>query len=72
MIIREKDTEVLEVEMFHIVNVGKHNAIVNFRQYLMQLLAEFEKEHTRYVYQSILPSGYTPSGNGHIIVPDDK
>lgn len=72
MIIRDKDQEVLEVEMFHIVNVGKTNAVANFRQYLAKCLKDFEQELTRHVHQSILP-GYTPvrnDGTSHIIIPD--
>lgn len=71
MIIRDKDQDVLEVEMFHIVNVGKQNAVANFRTYLTQLLAEFEQELTRHMFQVHLP-GYTPErndGTSHIIVP---
>jgi len=57
--------DVLQITMHHIVNVGKHNAIVNFKEYLTQLLGEFEHELTRTVYgQSNLPPI-----QGHVIVP---
>lgn len=58
--------EVLQITMHHIVNVGKQNAIVNFKEYLSQILGEFEHEITRTVYgQSQLPPIQS-----HIIVPD--
>lgn len=64
MIIRDKDQEVIQVEMFHIVNLGKTNAIANFEQYLRQLRMEFQQEFTRHLYQ--VPAN---PANSHIIVP---
>jgi hypothetical protein len=73
MIIRDKDKDVLEVEMFHIVNVGKTNALANFRVYLNQILAEFERELTKTVYQSVATGAVTDkeftSPKSHIILP---
>lgn len=79
MIIRDKDKDVIEVEMFHIVNLGKLNAIFNFKQYLNQLLLEFEQELTRRLYQvptmdepKLILKNENPirnDGSSHIIQP---
>lgn len=73
MIIRDKDQDVLEVEMFHIAYIGKQNANLNFRRYLEDLAKQFDQELTRHLFSVHLP-GYNPvrnDGSSHIILPDD-
>lgn len=64
MIIRNKDQKVIEVEMFHIVNLGKDGAFTNFEHYLNELRKEFQQEFTKHLYQ--IPVNPASS---HIILP---
>lgn len=64
MIIRDKDQEVIELEMFHKVYLGKQNAYFNFEQYLNELRTEFNREFSKFVMN--IPFRAEDS---HIIVP---
>lgn len=45
MIFRDKKTH-FEIEMFHIVNIGKQDPARSFNDYLVKLAEEFNKELT--------------------------
>lgn len=56
--------EVYQVEMFHVINVGKRNPEGNFIAYLQELLSEFKYETTR--------TSSMPATRSHIVVPDPE
>lgn len=65
LIVRD-DGEVWQVEMFHVINVGKKNPEANFVTYLNELMKEFQHELTRTVYPNI------PATNSHHVMLDEQ
>lgn len=71
MILRDKGTH-YEVEMFHIINLGKQNPEFNFNEYLTQLAKEFiaELNTTRFAVKTNIE--YKPVTQSHTIVEDKE
>ena len=63
LIVRDEG-EVYQVEMFHVINIGKKNPEFNFNRYLQELMSEFKYEITR--------TAHMPPTTSHITVPDPE
>lgn len=69
MIIRNKGTH-YEVEMFHIINIGKDNAEKGFNNYLTELAQEFVKEINTLRFSIKTGLEYIPATTSHTKVED--
>lgn len=65
LIVRDEG-EVWQVEMFHVINIGKRAPEANFMAYLKELIREFQYEITRTVYPSM------PATNSHHVMLDEQ
>ena len=70
MILRDRQTH-WEVEMFHIVNVGKKQPHESFKIYLIELMAEFDKELTSTFYSMATGQPRVPATQSHHLVDDN-
>jgi hypothetical protein len=69
MIIRDKG-EIYEVEMFHVVNIGKQNPILAFKEYLNTIEKEFDKEINSTFYSLATGQPKVQATQSHVILPD--